>query len=149
MKPLSIFINVLRIKNSFQFIKSQATCAAGIKKVWTKWFSLQLLRRFCACCQGYAGRLCCVQVLCTAINIHGATSYTNSNNHILYSHADSYANLHEHNCTTYLENMGYFQSLGVPSPLCILELSSQIHIKWQSKHNYVYVIYKRPKHVVG
>jgi len=32
-------------------------------------------------------------------------------------------------------------SLGVPSPLCILELSGQIHIEWQSKHNYVYVIY--------
>ena len=41
------------------------------------------------------------------------------------------------------------QSLGVPSPLCIVELSWQIHIEWQSKHNYIYVIYKRPKHVVG
>ena len=34
------------------------------------------------------------------------------------------------------------QSLGVPSPLCILELSRQIHIECQSKYNYVYVIYK-------
>ena len=33
-------------------------------------------------------------------------------------------------------------ALGVPSPLCILELSWQIHIEWQSKHNYIYVIYK-------
>ena len=31
------------------------------------------------------------------------------------------------------------QTLGVPSPLCILELSRQIHIEWQSKHNYIVV----------
>ena len=34
------------------------------------------------------------------------------------------------------------KTLGVPSPLCILKLTRQIHIEWQSKHNYVYVIYK-------
>jgi len=35
-----------------------------------------------------------------------------------------------------------YYSLGVPSPLCILELSRQIHIECQSKHSYIYVIYK-------
>ena len=35
------------------------------------------------------------------------------------------------------------ESLGVPSPLCILELSRSIHIEYGSqKHNYIYVIYK-------
>jgi len=29
-----------------------------------------------------------------------------------------------------------FPSLGVPSPLCILELSWQIHIEWQSKQGF-------------
>ena len=33
-------------------------------------------------------------------------------------------------------------SLGLPSPLCILQLTRQIHIEWQSKHKYVFVIYK-------
>ena len=34
------------------------------------------------------------------------------------------------------------QYLLVPSPLCILELSRPIHTELQSKHNYIYVIYK-------
>ena len=40
-----------------------------------------------------------------------------------------------------------YQSLGVTSPLCILELSRQIHTECQSKHNYIYVIYKVLVHV--
>ena len=34
------------------------------------------------------------------------------------------------------------ETLGVQSPLCFLELNWQIHIEWQSKHNYINVIYK-------
>ena len=37
---------------------------------------------------------------------------------------------------------GHVFFLGVPSPLCILQVIRQIHIEWQSKHNYVYVIYR-------
>ena len=40
-----------------------------------------------------------------------------------------------------LSKMGK-KSSGVPSPLCILELSRQINTECQSKHNYIYVVYK-------
>ena len=54
---------------------------------------------------------------------------------------EQYRSLSSSFCIFCQLGLNFYKSLGVPSPLCILQLIRQIHIEWQSKHNYVYVIY--------
>ena len=91
-----------------------------------KWVSALIFQILCmhsGAELGHSHQWCASSIMSPVCREHGHSIFTHGSTSISYLHPSYFA-------------------LGVPSPLCILQLTRQIHIELQSKHKYVYVIYK-------